>query len=980
MIICELRLKNIRSYSTDTSGNGVTIKFHPGVNRISGRNGYGKSTIIEAIGYALFEAKPKCIESFDATTYFVRTGCSSAEIDVTFSCGNETYRVERGLGFANKRRAKVVHVDDNSICAENEQEVSSFLCRLLGFVDSAHLSEIFIKLIGIKQGHLTRPFDSKPSHAKDFFEPLLQVEIFRQCYDQIKPAIDKFDIQINNHRCLLATEEERIRERQDSPAALITKRETLLKLEQQVRTTTKTLDSLRIEKEKLETDYAAIINITHRRSETQLAHSIQEQKRIHAQAQANLSRQAVVAVKDLLPSYRLFVEAESNIKKLRDYQDKQRNLSDTKNNSENQKLILTSKLQAATDRINLLTTQIETKNYELTQLKQDCFINSQKTEQNKKSFQNRVTKIQQAERYLALIRNFVANLTDKIKYQQQLLAQIGELDKKRAAFDHSQLERTHNLITKAKQQLQGLVNELAVLQERRQNLELQQKIIDSGHCPLSFGECHSHSGINISDNIDQLSIKINRYLTLIESKQKKVDTLKKHRDKLTHDAIYISNQHEWAKKLTTELQKSIKSLTSDNILQYITALRDCVSIIPNLPLDFIRYLKDPNNSCQTASDFQQFFEDWWGAVEISVTQTLHKEIEELNLKTQNQYHVNYQNDLLIRFADEISMLTKAKQAEHTKYHELKTQAADVDTTIIECATKLAEFEYIDDELTKQTNVLDANRANYLAYLSVYPIAEQAQSREAELQSCLAAEKSTANTLAILDHAIRTIQIEFDHQKLHETTAMYLEKSNEVAVYLANCNYAKESLNQEELRYKEWDKACTAKNHILKQINRLTAAQKLGEFARNILKQAAPVVAQYLCNTIATRAQKIFNTINGEPVELRWCANRYSLRVVPGERRFAMLSGGEQNKLALSMVLAMVEEFSKLKFCIFDEPTYGTDIYSREKLAKAILATKDVADIEQLIIVSHDDVFESQAEHRILLTKTSTYGTEVKYCN
>ena len=34
-----------------------------------------------------------------------------------------------------------------------------------------------------------------------------------------------------------------------------------------------------------------------------------------------------------------------------------------------------------------------------------------------------------------------------------------------------------------------------------------------------------------------------------------------------------------------------------------------------------------------------------------------------------------------------------------------------------------------------------------------------------------------------------------------------------------------------------------------------------------------------------------------------------------------------------MTLAMIEEFSGLRFCIFDEPTYGVDADSRHKLAE-----------------------------------------------
>ena len=90
----------------------------------------------------------------------------------------------------------------------------------------------------------------------------------------------------------------------------------------------------------------------------------------------------------------------------------------------------------------------------------------------------------------------------------------------------------------------------------------------------------------------------------------------------------------------------------------------------------------------------------------------------------------------------------------------------------------------------------------------------------------------------------------------------------------------------------------------------------------------------------------------------------------------MLSGGEQTKLALAMTLAMIQEFSGLRFCVFDEPTYGVDAESREKLGEAMLAAQKAAGLEQLIIVSHDEAFDGKIEHTILLRKTAANGTEV----
>jgi exonuclease SbcC len=161
-----------------------------------------------------------------------------------------------------------------------------------------------------------------------------------------------------------------------------------------------------------------------------------------------------------------------------------------------------------------------------------------------------------------------------------------------------------------------------------------------------------------------------------------------------------------------------------------------------------------------------------------------------------------------------------------------------------------------------------------------------------------------------------------------------------------------------------------------EIGRCEAAKDLTELARKTLKDTAPAVAQHLCSRIATRAQRVFNQINPEPIALSWNAENYSLCVTPGDRRFAMLSGGEQTKLALAMTLAMIEEFSGLRFCIFDEPTYGVDADSRHKLADAILQAQETAGFDQLLLVSHDDAFEGKIEHAVLLEKSAALGTSV----
>jgi DNA repair protein SbcC/Rad50 len=216
MIIRSIRLKNIKSYGEGENNHGITVDFQSGVNRIAGRNGHGKSTLIEAIGFALFLAKPNYEETFAIDTYLLRNGAKEGEIDVTFEYKAQVFRIERGMGKASKRRTKIIDPQDDSICAEGDAEVSDFLRRLLGLPSADNLSEIFSKLIGVKQGRLTWPFDSKPSQAKKFFEPLFDVAVFRDCFDKLKPSRDQFADSWQKAEVKIAGVNQKIADRADS--------------------------------------------------------------------------------------------------------------------------------------------------------------------------------------------------------------------------------------------------------------------------------------------------------------------------------------------------------------------------------------------------------------------------------------------------------------------------------------------------------------------------------------------------------------------------------------------------------------------------------------------------------------------------------------------------------------------------------------------------------------------------------------------
>ena len=217
MIIRKIRLKNIKSFGAGPEGTGVVVSFDRGLNRLGGRNGSGKSSVIEAIGYALFDAEPvRGDNKIRVETYLVRSGNKIGEIDLWIETGDCLYRIERDAGQV-VRRWKVVREDDGFQEAEGDQEVRLFLARLLGLSGPERLSEVFHGLIGVKQGRFTLPFDCIPSFARNHFDPLLDVDIFRQCFDYLLEPLRLLNEEKNQTRMEIESFQGQIIQLEDAP-------------------------------------------------------------------------------------------------------------------------------------------------------------------------------------------------------------------------------------------------------------------------------------------------------------------------------------------------------------------------------------------------------------------------------------------------------------------------------------------------------------------------------------------------------------------------------------------------------------------------------------------------------------------------------------------------------------------------------------------------------------------------------------------
>ena len=981
MIIQSIRLKNIKSYGEGPNGTGVTIVFENGVNRVAGRNGHGKTTLIESIGYALFLTEPQFEENFQTETYFLSYGAKEGEIDVTFSCEGDSYRIERAVGKQTKRRSKVIQLSDQSICAEGDQEVSAFLCRLLKFPDPGHLSEIFCKLVGVKQGRLAWPFDSKPAEAKRYFEPLLEVDVFRDCYDRLKGAVDTFEAQRAECLTKQAGINERINERANSPEMLTSAQQIVTSTTTALAEAGKERDAALALKDQLEISGKAVESSRNALNSANQKAGHSKTLREAGEKQLDESKAAVQVLADNEVAHKAHVEASQALVQLELSREKRDTLKQNRDTAERERVDHQGKSVAARDQAKEFNLQVGTKQKDADGLTGKIAPLKMSLEASAVIFKKSARQAEEAEEHRDTIGGWIDGLDGLIKSQNRGAIAIARLSKEISAWDASKLKAAEKAESSAAKTLKDAAAKLTKAEERHSTLKDQLEEIGGGICPFLKDKCRQFDPSKIKADLEQQKMAITGLEKESEQNGKAHQIAEQTLGELrTANGRISKTETELAEALET-YREGLQSLTSDDAVASYEWLLTWESKLTAMPTASKISAKKIDSAKVAALQeqltiFVSEAKAWWEKTSGAIKTRIKAFNDEEKTRNAQESTFSQYSEQLIRLNTEIQGLTHKAATKETEAKQHDREVKNLATQLEKLDGDLKPFVNLDTDLKREQLKQDANRIGYERYLGAKKIADDLAARQTRLTQLLGEESAAQQVLLAATAAVQQAEQNFDPEKLKTAKADHQIKHDRATSLQVSLASEKDKLTKEAKRFKEWEDACKELERVSTEIGRCEAAMAITELARRTLRDTAPAVAQHLCNRIATRAQGVFNQINSDPIELGWDAERYSLRVTPGDRRFAMLSGGEQTKLALAMTLAMIEEFSGLRFCIFDEPTYGVDADSRHKLADAILQAQEAAGLNQLLLVSHDDAFEGKIEHAVLLEKSAVSGTGV----
>lgn len=239
MQILSVSLKNIKSH------RDKTLDFVGGINVLSGPNGVGKSTIFEAVGYALFGVDAR--DFVGNIERFISLGEKKGTISVTFMTDDgDRYRVSRGVGAGSKwllaaERDGVFEVEEHAGARETEARIK----ELLGLDSGRSLADQFKLVIGPFQNDFLGPFVKKPMRRQEAFDEILGIDGWRKTYKGTSTMLSA----VKNRIGMLNTE---IAGKQEQVAVLPEKKKQLKDLKKECGVLKKKLSEKRKTKKKTE--------------------------------------------------------------------------------------------------------------------------------------------------------------------------------------------------------------------------------------------------------------------------------------------------------------------------------------------------------------------------------------------------------------------------------------------------------------------------------------------------------------------------------------------------------------------------------------------------------------------------------------------------------------------------------------------------------------------------------------------------------
>ncbi len=921
MIIKRVKLENYRSHSN------TTVDFSKGVNLILGKNGKGKTSILEAVSSVMFNTKDRTGK--ETGKNFIKFGEKSAKIEIDFTANDGRDYIFKTEFFKTKPKKQTLTDINGLDCEGDIQERLEELCGIKkGF------EETYENIVIAKQNEFINIFKAKPKDREEIFNKIFNTQIYKEMYDSfLKEATDNYTKQINNLSANMNSLKENMEDKEEI-SKLLKDEETLKEsLNTKFSETTEISTKLSNEIKDYETTEInlknLISNIQDEEEKLKKYSNLLKENIIEAKK----AKKAKTVVEENKKSYFEYLEVE---KKLKDFREIYTNLL------QEQKLNI--QYQNNMEKLELSNKSLKA---DITNLEESISKNSEKKEILEKD--------------IITLKNKEESLNSKLKEYTSLLTQLEDLEKSKKKSSDKQLEKKTeiNILEKDLSSKKDLFSSIDIeeiekqlsnfkdLEKELKSLE-EQKIIfgtEVNTLKNASNELSSKICPYLKENCENLKDKEadDYFSSKISIKTEAIEDLKK---KIEEKSLILAEKFafEEKKKQYFELDKTIKNLELSLKTEEVN-LKEIEVNIKSLDISIQQLIE--NHEFQDSTSLKEH------------KKGLEVELKNLNLDEKRENLKNLIESLEIEkekiLRNQSSIENNLKEInEYSK--KIKT---DTDKNIENIESEITIFE---NKLTDLKNPYNEYIKNNVLAKDLENLLLKVGKSIKEVYSLRLNKNSLKEKVFNLEDKIKNIKID----ELREKYDILKEELNEIIKKLGSSqekieNYKKilEKITLQEEKEKK----------LLNELKKLEDKSNRANLIRNEVGKMGRAISKYMLSGISNIASLNFNKITGRTERIEWSneeKDKYVLYLVGQERKiaFEQLSGGEQVSVAIAIRGTMTEYFTNSRFMILDEPTNNLDTERKKLLAEYM--GEILKNLDQSIIVTHDDTFREMAEKIIEL--------------
>lgn len=921
MIIKRVQLENYRSHSN------TTVEFTKGVNLILGKNGRGKTSILEAISTVMFNTKDRTGKETGKS--YIKFGEKSSKVDIDF-IANDGREYNLKTEFFKTKPKKQTLKDMTGY--EYDGDIQEKLEELCGIKKG--FEETYENIVIAKQNEFINIFKESGTTREKTFNKIFNTQIYKEMYDSfLKEAIDKYKSEKENLDSKINYLKENMEDKEQITNFLKEEKELEKNLQDKfknINVVSKNLENEIKDYETTEIELNNLIkNIKDEENKIKKYLSLLKENIIEAKQ----AKKAKIIVKETEKSYLEYLEIENRLKVLRENLDNL--LEEQKLNTQYQNNI--EKLEISNKNLKV----------DISNLEENISKNSEK----KENLESEISSLKIKEEDLDLKLKKYINLLDELeklenfkdKKLEDKLKKTTEIDiLKKELVSKNDLFKIINIeeLGKKLSNFQELEKELKLLEEQKiifeteiKTLKKSSKELSDKICPFLNEKCQN---LEDKEAEDYFSSKIS-------IKTEDLENLKKNIEEKTQ-ILVEKVVFEDKKKQYFELEKSIKDLEF--------SLKNEEINLKEIELD----IKNLDMNTQKLTENQEF----------QNSQMLREKKKELEVELRN-LNLDEKRENLKNLLENLEI---EKEKILKNQNSIENNLKEID----EYSKKIKEdtnknIENIKSEIKTFENKLDILKNPYNEYLKNNVLAEDLENLLIKVDKNIKELYSLRTEKSLLKEKVSNLEEKIKNIKIAELKEKYdiiKEELNEINKKLGSSqekieNYKKilEKISSQEDKQKK----------LLVEFKKLENKFNKASLIRNEVGQMGRAISKYMLSGISNIASVNFNKITGRTERIEWSneeKDKYAVYLVGQERKiaFEQLSGGEQVSVAIAIRGTMTEYFTNSKFMILDEPTNNLDTERKKLLAEYM--GEILNNLEQSIIVTHDDTFREMAEKIIEL--------------